>query len=106
MEHGDYVGEADQRGFARGGLGQIGNVVDEWSRLQQVRLAYELGHPGSAIFVIALEIIAVEQCQVLAVGVEDFEDADIGLVDRNVVRFLKGNSYRLRAGEQDAVLRT
>src|SRR6202521_3926794 len=92
MEHGNDVGEADQGRFAGGGLGQVGNVVHDRRGSKKPRLADEFGHPGSAVLVVALEIIAVEKGEVLAVRVEDFKDAYIGVVNGDVVPFLEGDS--------------
>src|SRR6202521_208933 len=104
MEHGDDVGEADQGGFAGGGLGQVGNVVYDRRGSKKPRLANEFGHPGSAILVIALEIIAVEKGEVLAIGVEDFEDPYIGVVNGNVVPFLEGDAVELICRVEHSVL--
>src|SRR2546429_3636186 len=104
MEHGNDVGEADQGGFAGGGLGQVGNVVHDRGRSKKSRLANEFGHPGSAVLVVTLEVIAVEECEVLAVGVEDFEDPYIGVVNGNVVPFLEGDSVELICGVEHPIL--
>src|SRR6266436_5963594 len=104
MEHGNDVGEADQGGFAGGGLGQVGNVVHDRGGSKKPRLANEFRHPGSAVLVVALEVIAVEKGEVLAIGVEDFEDPYIGLVNGNVVPFLEGDSVELICGVEHSVL--
>src|SRR5260370_5754362 len=104
MEHGDDVGKADQGRFAFGWLGQVGDVVHHRGVSQEPRLADEFRHPGSAILVVALEVIAVEKCEVLAVGVEDFEDPYIGLVNGNVVALFESNSVELIGRVVDAVL--
>src|SRR6266404_2373100 len=105
MEHGNDVREADQGGFAGGGLGQVGNVVHDRGGSQKPRLANEFRHPGSAVLVVALEIIAVEKGEVLAIGVEDFEDPYIGVVNGNVVPFLEGDSVELICGVEHSVLK-
>src|SRR5260370_17395216 len=104
MEHGNDVGEVDQGRSPGGCLGQVGNVVYHWGVPQKPRLADEFGHPGAAVLVVALEVIAVEKCEVLAVGVEDFEDPYIGLVNGNVVALFESNSVELIGRVEDAVL--
>src|SRR6266404_3849997 len=104
MEHGNDVCEADQGGFAGGGLGQVGNVVHDRGGSKKPRLANEFRHPGSAVLVVALEVIAVEKGEVLAIGVEDFEDPYIGVVNGNVVPFLEGDSVELICGVEHSVL--
>src|SRR5712691_6023663 len=104
MEHGNDVGEADQGGFAGGWLGQVGNVVHDRGSSKKPRLADEFGHPGSAVLVVALEVVAVEKGEVLAVGVEDFKDPYIGVVDRNVVPLFEGDSIELICCVEHSVL--
>src|SRR5258708_5716656 len=104
MEHGNDVREADQGRFAGGGLGQVGDVIHDRGGSKKPRLANEFRHPGSAVLVVALEVIAVEKGEVLAIGVEDFEDPYIGLVNGNVVPFLEGDSVELICGVEHSVL--
>jgi len=89
MEHGNHIAEADQRRLTRRRLGKVRNVVHHGRSPQQPRLADKVRHPGAAILVVALEVIAVKKREVLAVGVENLKHAHIGLVDRQVVPFLK-----------------
>src|SRR5260370_3322600 len=103
-EDGNDVGEADQGRFACGWLGQVGNVVYDGGVSKKARLADEFRDAGAAVLVVALEVIAVEKCEVLAVGVEDFEDPYIGLVNGNVVVLCERNSVELIGRVEDAVL--
>ena len=104
VEHRGDVVEADQRGLAGGGLRQIGDVVDDGQCAEQLRLIDEVAHPGAAVLVVALEVVAVEERERLAVGVEDFEDAHVGLIDRHVVALLESDAVELVGGVEDAVL--
>src|SRR6202140_1990013 len=105
MEHGNDVGEADQGGFAGGRLRQVGNVVHDRGGSKTPRLADEFGHPGSAVLVVALEVIAIEKGEVLAVGAEGFEGPDIGLINGDVVPFLEGDSVKLICRVEHPVLK-
>ncbi len=104
VEHGDDVGKGDERGLALDGFGKVGDVVDDGQGAEQLRLRNEFAHPGSAVLVVALEVVAVEEGERLAVGVKDFEDADIRLVDGDVVAFFEGESVELVGGVEDSVL--
>src|ERR1700693_97454 len=104
MEHGNDVGEADQGGLAGGRLGQVGDVVHDRRGTKKPRLADEFGHPGSAVLVVALEVVAVEKGEVLAIDVEDFKDPYIGLVNGNVVPFFEGDSVELICRVEHPVL--
>ena len=63
-----------------------------------------VAHPGAALLVVALEVVAVEQRQRAAVGVEDLEDAHGRVVHRKVVALLEGDAVELVGGVEDAVL--
>ena len=93
-----------QRRLARRGLGEVGDVVDHRQRAQQLRLADEDVHPRAAVLVVALEVVAVPERQRLAVGVEDFEDLHVGVVDGNVCALLEGDAVELVGGVEHAVL--
>src|SRR6202453_3602611 len=104
VEHGNDVGEADQGGLAFGWLRQIGDIVDDRGGSEQRRLADEFRHPGSAILIVALEIVAVEKSQVLTIGVENLKHPHIGLVDGKVMPLFEGDAIELIGGVKDAVL--
>jgi len=104
VEHGGDVGEADERGLARRGLGEVGDVVDDRQRAQQFRLADEVAHPRAAVLVVALEVVAVPERQRLAVGIEDLEDAYVGVVDGDVLALFEGDAVELVGGVEHAVL--
>ena len=92
-------------GWPSRGLGKVGDVVDDGQRAEQSGLRHELAHPRAAVLVVALEVVAVEEGERLAVGVEDLEDADIRLVDGDVVAFFEGESVELVGGVEDSVLK-
>ena len=96
--------KAEQRRLAGRGLGEVGDVVDDRQRAQQLGLVDEVAHPGAAVLVVALEVVAVEKRQRLAVGVEHFEHAHVRVVDRNVLALLEGDAVELVGGVEHAVL--
>ncbi len=61
-------------------------------------------HPRAAVFIVALEVIAVPERQRLPVAVEDLEDSHIGVVDGNIVAFLEREAVELVCGVEDAIL--
>ena len=67
-------------------------------------MADEFRHPGSAILIVALEIVAVEKSQVLTIGVENLKHPHIGLVDGKVMPLFEGDAIELIGGVKDAVL--
>ena len=86
------------------GLGKFATLIDDRLLAQQVRLVDEVRHPGSAVLVVALEVVAVEQREVLAVGVEDLEHAHIRVVDRKVVALFESEAVELVRSVEDAIL--
>src|SRR5208282_216643 len=101
VEHGGHVGKGDERGLARRGLWQIRHVVNHRKGAQKLGLAHEDIHPGATVLVVALEIIAIEKRQRLAVRIRDFEGTNVRLIDRNVLAFLERNSVELMSGVED-----
>ena len=93
-----------QRRLAGGGLHDVGDVADDRLRAQQLRLDAEVVHPRAAVLVVAREVVGVEQRQRRPVVVEDLEDADVGVVDREVVPLGEGDAVQLVRREEDAVL--
>src|ERR1700734_1605162 len=61
VEEGDDVIEGEERGLACGGGWDVRDVVDDGERAEQAGLAYERGHPGAAVLVVALEGVEVEE---------------------------------------------
>ena len=91
-------------GWPAAGLREIGNVVDDRQRAEQLGLLDKVVHPGAAVLVVALEVVAIPERQRLAVGVEDFEDPHVGLVDGNILALLERDAVELVGGVEDAVL--
>ena len=104
VEHRRHIIKADQRRLARGGLGEVGHVVDHRQRAQQFGLSYKFVHPRSAVLVVALEIVAVPQSQRLSVGVKDLVNLYVGVVDRDVGALFEGNTVKLVRSVKDAVV--
>ena len=104
VEHGGDIAEAEQSGLARRRLAEVADVVDHRQRAQQLGLVNKVAHPGAAVFVVALEVVAVKKSQGLAVGVEHLEHAHIRVVHRNVVALLEGDAVELVGGVKHAIL--
>src|SRR5207245_11236258 len=98
VEHSGYIIKAEESGLALHGLGKIKNVIDHRLDAKQFGWIDKLVHPGAAIFIIALEIIAIPKRQRFAVGIEDFEDAHIRVVHRKVVGCLEAEPVKLAGG--------
>src|ERR1700694_16364 len=99
-----FRSEGDQGGFAFDRLGQVSDVVYDRGGPQQAGLADEFGHPGSAVLVVTLEVVTVEDCEMLAVGVEDLEDTHIRLVDRDVVSLFEREPIKLIGSIENTIL--
>src|SRR5215469_8307486 len=104
VEHRAHVAEAEQSRLARSRLGEVGHVVDNRQSTEQLGLVYKNVHPGAAIFVVALEIVAIEERQLFSVCVENIKDAYIWMVDRKVVPLFERDPVKLMGGVEDAVL--
>ena len=78
VEHRPHVVGGEQRRLARRGLSEVGDVLDHRLRAQQLRLFDKAVHPGAALLVVALEVVAVEERQRTAVGIEYLEDPHAG----------------------------
>src|SRR5215469_12323489 len=95
VEHGAHVVGGEQGGLSSRRLGKIGYVYHNRLGTHQLRLLDEVVHPGTALFVIALEVIGVEERERAAVSVEDFKDTHIGVVHRKVFALFEGDSVQL-----------
>ena len=60
-------------------------------------------HPGATAFRGARIIVGQEKRERLAILVEDVEDADVWLIDRQIVAFLEGDPVKLVRGIEDTV---
>ena len=60
-------------------------------------------HPGAAAFRGPRVVVSEKNRQRFAVLVENVEDADVRLINRQVVAFLKGDAVELGRGIKDAV---
>src|SRR5438046_639823 len=61
--------------------------------------------PRSAIFVRTLEVISIKKRQRFSVGVKDFKDAHVGLIDGQVFSFLESDAIEFVRREEDAVVK-
>ena len=105
VEEGDDLVEGKEGGAACDGLRNVGDVVDDRQGLKQARLVNERRHPGTAVLVVALEGIEVEEGEGLVVHVGELEDADGGMIDGDVVALAEGDAEELSGGEEDALLK-
>src|SRR5579859_1788735 len=89
VKHRRHVIEADQRRLSGRRLRQIGHVVNDRQRTQELGLADEFGHPRTTILVVPLEVVAIKERQRLAIGIGDLENAYVRRVYRNVHSLLE-----------------
>ncbi len=104
MEHRRHIGKADQRRLARRRLLEVRHVENHRPRAQQLRLRHKAVHPRAARFVVTLEVVAIPQCQRLAVRLEHLEHAHVRVVHRDVLALLEGDPVQLVRRIEDAVL--
>ena len=104
VEHRDDVVEADERRLTGRRLRQVADVVDDRPCAEQLRLTDEVRHPGAAVLVVALEVVAIKERERLAVGVDHIEYAHVGLIDRDVLALLEGDAVELVRRIEHAVL--
>src|SRR5215469_15407311 len=104
VKHGAHIVEAEQRWLSWRRLTEVRHVEHHRLGSHQLRLSDERVHPRAAVLVVALEIIAIEQGQVLAVAVEYLEHAYIRLIYRKVLALLEGDPVKLISGIKYAIL--
>src|SRR5208283_3515452 len=95
VEHGGYIAEADEGGLAGAGLGEIGDVEYHRYQAEQFRLAHKNVHPRAAVFVVALEVVAIPESERFAVGIENLEHANVRMVDGNVGTLFESDAVEL-----------
>ncbi len=103
VEHRGHVGEAEERGLPRRGLGEVADVEDDRAGAAQPRLIHERVHPGAAVLVVALEVVRVEERERFTLGVEHLEHLHVGVVDGEIVALHEGEPVELVGREEYAL---
>ena len=103
VEQGADRFQGEQGGLAVGGLGDVEGVEHDRPGPEQVRLADERVHPGAAALGVAGVEVGDEQAE-RAVVVGDVEDADVGVVGREVVALGEAQPVEPLGGAEDAVV--
>ena len=104
VEEGDDVVEGEEGGFAGGGRGEVGDVVDDGEGAEELGLADEGAHPGAAALVVAFVEVDVDEGDGGGVGVVDLEDAHAGGVGGEVMALVEGEAEEEGGGVKDAAL--
>ena len=91
MEERRRIGEGDQRRLALRRPVVVAIVQDQRNFAGNPVLGPERAHPGAGTLALAGEIVAVEQGDHITFGVMDFPDANIGMIDRNVVALVEAD---------------
>src|SRR5581483_7757700 len=99
----DIIGGEESR-LARGRHGEISNVTDDRQGSKQLGLAHKAVHPGAALLVITLEVVAVKQRQRLAISIKNFEDAYARRIHRKIFSFFECQSVKLVRSVENTVL--
>src|ERR1700681_1616046 len=102
MEDRGHIIKAQQGGLTRGRLGKVGNIEDHCFGSQQTALIHKAVFPGATALIRSREVVAVIKRQRFAVSIEDFKDAHIGLIDRNVLSLFEGDAVELIRGKENA----
>ena len=100
MEQRDDVIPEQQRGLSRSGLLIITDVVNHRLGFVKRRLFDKIAHPCAAAFRIPGKEIAVKKRQPDAVMIENFPDAHIRMVDRNIKALDKFDAKQLVGGPE------
>jgi fructose-specific component phosphotransferase system IIB-like protein len=95
--------EGEQGRLAVGGLGDVERVEHDRPGAQEVGLGDERVHPGAAALRVAGVEVGDEQAE-RAVVVGDVEDADVGVVGREVVPLGEAQAVEPPGGAEDAVV--
>src|SRR5689334_3872004 len=77
VEHGSNVIPSEQGRLARSGLREIRDVIYDGNGSCKLRGHDERTCPSAALLVIALEVVDIEECERLAIGLAHLEYADI-----------------------------
>src|SRR4051812_24687366 len=104
MEHGGHISKTDECGLPWTRFAEIRDVKNHRTRAEQFGLADKHFHPGAAVLVISLEVVAIPECHRLAIGIEYFEYANIRMVNRNVFPLLECDSVELCSGVKHTIL--
>src|SRR6266478_1730073 len=105
MKHRRHIVEAQQGGLTGGWLRKVRDVDDNGLRSQQAALIDETVLPRTAVLVRTLKVISVKERQGFSVRVEDFKDAHVRLIDRQIFSFLEGNSVEFVRRKEYAVVK-
>src|SRR2546421_2618513 len=104
MKHRRHIAEAQQRGLTGRWLRKVRYVDDHGTGSQQAALIDEAVLPCSAVLVRTLKVVSVKERQRFSVRVEDFKDAHVWLIDRQIFPFLEGNSVEFVRRKEDTVV--
>ncbi len=105
MEHRGHLVEAHQRRLAFDRLGDVHHVDDDRLLVEQLALAAEGGHPGTAALARAREVVGVEQADLGVIGVDHVEHAHVGVIDRKVGALAEAHAVKPVQGVEQAVLK-
>ena len=104
MEHRYDLVKGQQGGVPFGRFRYVQVVGDHRRRTQQVRLRHVRVHPGAALLGRPRVIVADKQPERRPVGVEDFPDTNIRVIDRKLRPFLEGQAEQTGRRKKHAVL--
>src|SRR6516164_1493481 len=105
VKHSPDIVSGKKSRLTRSGRWKIGNVTDNRQRTQQPRLFDKAIHPGTALLVVALEVVAVKERQRAAVRVKDLEYAYARRIHRKIFAFFEGQSIKLVRCVENTVLK-
>ena len=104
VEHRSRMVKADQRWRALNRLGNVHHIDDHRLLMQQLGLLDKAIHPSATAFVRSLEVIGIEQANLLAVRTDHIENANIGVIDWQVLSLFEANTKQAIHRIENAIL--
>src|SRR5690625_6617993 len=104
MEQRRDVVKADQCRLSRRRFGNVEYIQNHRLLIQHMVLYNERAHPGTSPFRPPFEQIQIEESQLRAILIKHIKGPHIGVIDRQILPLLEGDSVELIHRIEDAVL--
>ncbi len=103
VKRGPHFILSEQCWFARRRLRNVEVIRDNRLRPEQIVLRDISIHPRASALGRPRVVVADENRQRFSIAIVNFEDADVRLIDRQIVAFLEREAVKLLRSEKDAV---
>ena len=106
MEHGEHLVDGEERGGVGGGFGEVAHVVDDRTHYRAVGVdprGLEFLHPCALTLAGAGEVVGHEHGEMVAFGILDVVDLDIGMILGRVGHRLESEAVELVGHGEDTL---